>query len=167
MGLLWLRQLPQCGDWMPASIPPPTEGRSSLINTPVFPPHSFVLPSFAWFYIFFSAGQVLLPTLSWCSVCTSVSEVVFLMYPRREMYSTSTYSSAILLLYKVTFQNTSAHVTTMLKTRNVILHFSQSKVLSKIYMTQTLWLHWLSGLLFNSSLSTSLTSTHISWLAGP
>ena len=78
------------------------------------------------------------------------------------MYSTSTYSSAILLLYKVTFQNTSAHVTTMLKTRNVILHFSQSKVLSKIYMTQTLWLHWLSGLLFNSSLSTSLTSTHIS-----
>ena len=73
------------------------------------------------------------------------------------MYSTSTYSSAILLLYKVTFQNTSAHVTTMLKTRNVILHFSQSKVLSKIYMTQTSWPHWLSGLL-----STSLNSTHIS-----
>ena len=60
------------------------------------------------------------------------------------------------------FFKKSAHVTTMLKTQNVILHFSQSKVLSKIYMTQTSWPHWLSGLL-----STSLNSTHISWLAGP
>ena len=34
--------------------------------------------------------------LSWCSACTSVSEDVFLMYWWREMYSTSTYSSAIL-----------------------------------------------------------------------
>ena len=34
--------------------------------------------------------------LSWCSACTSVSEGVFLMYLWREMYSTSTYSSAIL-----------------------------------------------------------------------
>ena len=77
------------------------------------------------------------------------------------MYSTSTYSSAILLLYKVTFQKTSAHVTTMLKTKNVNLHFSQNKVFSKIYMTQAPWPHWLSGLLFNSSLPTSLNSTHI------
>ena len=45
----------------------------------------------------FSTGQVLLPTLSWCSACTSVSEGVFLMYPRREMYSMSTYSSAIFI----------------------------------------------------------------------
>ena len=46
----------------------------------------------------FSAAQVLLSTLSWCSGCTSVSEGEFLMYPWREMYSTSTYSSDILFL---------------------------------------------------------------------
>ena len=43
---------------------PPAEGRSSPTNTPVFPPSSFILPSFAWLCIFFSAGQVLLSTLS-------------------------------------------------------------------------------------------------------
>ena len=75
---------------------PHTKDRSSPINAPVFPPSSFILPSFAWFYIFFSTGQVLLSALSWCSACTSVSEGVFLMYLWREMYSTSTYSSAIL-----------------------------------------------------------------------
>ena len=75
---------------------PPAKGRSSPTNTPVFPPGSFILPSFAWFYIFFSAGQVLLSALSWCSACTSVSEGVFLMYLWREMYPTFTYSSAIL-----------------------------------------------------------------------
>ena len=52
--------------------------------------------SFVWFYIFFSTGQVLLSVLSWCSACISVSEVVFLIYLWRKMYSTSTYSSAIL-----------------------------------------------------------------------
>ena len=56
----------------------------------------FPLVSCTWFYRFFSAGQVLLSTLSCCSVCTSVYEGVFLMYPWREMHSTSTYSSAIL-----------------------------------------------------------------------
>ena len=71
------------------------QGRSSPTNTPVSPP-SFFLLSFAWFYIFFSSGQILLFTLSWCSACTSVSERVLLMYPLREMYSTTTYSSAIL-----------------------------------------------------------------------
>ena len=96
MFLLWLRQLPWCGDSNPASVPPPAEGRSSSTNTPVFLPSSFVLPSFMWFCVFFSTGQVLLSTLSWCSACTCVSEGVFLMYPRREMYSTSTYSSAVL-----------------------------------------------------------------------
>ena len=35
---------------------PAAEGRSSPTNTPVFPPSSFILPSFAWFYIFFSTG---------------------------------------------------------------------------------------------------------------
>ena len=65
-------------------------------NTPVFPPSSLFVPSFAWLYIFFSSGQVLLSALSWCSACTSVSEGVFLMYPWREMYSVSTYSSNVL-----------------------------------------------------------------------
>ncbi|XDA90835.1 hypothetical protein R6Z07F_020442 [Ovis aries] len=39
-------------------------------------------------------GRVLPSALSWCSASTSVSEWVVLMYPWREMYSTSTYSSA-------------------------------------------------------------------------
>ena len=54
----------------------PTEGRSSPSNTPVFPTSSFLLMSFAWFYILFPAGQVLLSALSWHSACTSVSEGV-------------------------------------------------------------------------------------------
>ena len=62
----------------------------------LFFPSSFILPSFAWVYIFFSTGLAL-SALSWCSACTSVSEVVFLMYTWREMYSPSTYSSTILL----------------------------------------------------------------------
>ena len=80
-------------DWTAASVPPP---RSSPTNTPVFPPSFFILLSFVWFYKFFSPGQVLLSHLSWCSAYTSESKGVFLMYPWREMYSTSTYSSAIL-----------------------------------------------------------------------
>ena len=51
---------------------PTHEGRSSPTNTPVLPTSFFVLPSFAWFYIFFSTGQVLLSPFSWCSACTSV-----------------------------------------------------------------------------------------------
>ena len=38
-----------------------------------------------------------------CSACTSVSEGVFLMYPWREMYSMSTYSSAILFFSSIMF----------------------------------------------------------------
>ena len=59
--------------------------RSTPNNTPVLPSSSFILRSFAWFYIL-STGQVLLSTLSWCSACTSVSEGVSLMYPWREIY---------------------------------------------------------------------------------
>ena len=33
--LLWLRQLHPCGDRTPASVPPPTKGMSSPMNTPV------------------------------------------------------------------------------------------------------------------------------------
>ena len=80
----------------PTSVPPLTKRKSSPTNTTVLPPCSFVLPSFAWFYIFFSGDQILLSTLSWCFASTSVSEGRFLMYLWREMYSTSTYSSAIL-----------------------------------------------------------------------
>ena len=79
----------------PCSNSPPTKGKSSLTNTPVFPPSSFILLSFAWFYIFFPTGQVL-PLLSAGVACTSVSEVVFLMYPWRKTYSTSMNSSALL-----------------------------------------------------------------------
>ena len=67
-----------------------------LLTLLFFSPSSFILWSFAWFYIFFSSGQVLLFALSWCSAYTYVSEGVFLMYLWREMYSTSTYSSASL-----------------------------------------------------------------------
>ena len=68
-----------------------------VLVTLLFPP---LVPSIYWVLCgsiyFFSAGQVLLSTLSWYSVCTSVSEGVFLMYLWREIYSISTYSSAIL-----------------------------------------------------------------------
>ena len=83
-------------DRTPASVPLPAQNRSNPTHTPVFLPSSFVLLSFAGFYIFFSIGQVLLSALSWCSACTSVSEGVLLMYPWREMHSTSSYTSAIL-----------------------------------------------------------------------
>ena len=93
-----------------ASVPPPTEGRSSPSNTPVLPPGSFVLPSFAWFYISFSSGQVLRPALSWCPACASVSEGVFLMYPWGEMYSMSTYSSSILFPLKIFTCGLESHI---------------------------------------------------------
>ena len=109
MFLRYLRQLPRCGDWTPASVPPPAEGRSSPTNTPVFPRSSFVLLSFAWFYMFFSAGQVLLATPSWCSACTSVSKDAFLMGLWREMHSTSTCSSILLLSFLSAFFEPGAH----------------------------------------------------------
>ena len=70
---------------------PPRAGPVPL----VFPPSSFILQSFVWFYTFFSTGQVLLAALSCCSACTSVSEGEFLMYLWSEMYPMS--SSTILL----------------------------------------------------------------------
>ena len=79
----------------PASVPPPIKGRSSPTNTPVFPPSSFILSSFVWSCIFFSSGQVLLTALTWCSAYTVVYEGVFPTNPWREMYSMSTYFSAI------------------------------------------------------------------------
>ena len=86
---------PTVGTGPPASVPLPIKGRSSPTNTPVFPPSSFILSSFVWSCISFSSGQVLLTALSWCSAYTVVYEGVFLTNPWREMYSMSTYSSAI------------------------------------------------------------------------
>lgn len=82
---------PPCEDWTPLQFLHPPKAGPVLLTLLFFP-----LSSFAWFYIFFSSGQVLMSALSWRSACTSVSEGVFLMYLWREMYSTSIYSSAIL-----------------------------------------------------------------------
>ena len=67
------------------------------------PAHSSLLvPSFLCLikscinHIFPSSCQGLLPVLSWFSARSSASENVFLIYPWGEMYSSSTYSSAIL-----------------------------------------------------------------------
>ena len=81
-------------DRTPASVPHPPRAGPVLL-TLLFPPTSFTLPSFVWFYIVFSSGQVLLPALSCRSARSPVSEGVFLMYLWREMNSTPTYSSAI------------------------------------------------------------------------
>ena len=75
---------------------PPRKGPilQTLLFSPLVPSSYRVLCGSMYFFFFFSACQVLLSALSWCSACTSVSEVVFLMYLWREMYSTSTYFSA-------------------------------------------------------------------------
>ena len=93
--------MPQCGDLIPASVPlthsHPLPGAGPVLLTLIsFPPPSFILPNFAWVCVCFSGNQVLVPTLRWCSVISSVSESVFVMYPWREVYPRSTYSSAIL-----------------------------------------------------------------------
>ena len=151
MFLLWLRQLPWCGDQNPASIPLPAKSRSSPNNTPVFPPSSFILPSFVWVYIFFSAGQVLLSTLSWCSACTSeVSEGVFLMYPWREVYSTSTYSSAILFSQIYSFlwlRNTSGYTCT---TMSLSIHLPDN-------FKEQRWTLWTHKALWKNNLGILLT----------
>ena len=64
----------------PCFISPTGPGQIQSYYHSCFSPCSFILPSFAWFYIFFPSSQVLLSTLSWCSACTSVSGGVFLMY---------------------------------------------------------------------------------------
>ena len=79
MFLLWLRQLPSVRIRSLLQFPHPW-GQGPVLLTLMFsPPSSFVLPSLACVYIFFSTGQVLLTALSWCSACASVSEGVFLM----------------------------------------------------------------------------------------
>ena len=84
-------------------FPHPLRAGPVLLTLLFFPLVPLSYRVFAWFYIFFSAGQLLLSTLSWCSACTSVSEGVFLMYQWREMYSISTYSSIILFFLMIHF----------------------------------------------------------------
>ena len=118
---------------------PPKAG--PVLLTPLFPPpSSLILPSFLWFHIFFSTGHVLLSTLSWCSACTSVSEGVFLMYLWREMYSRSTYSSAIFILPP-----------TFLK-RNLVLPILLFSYISLHYLFKKAFLS-LPAMLWNSTFS--------------
>ena len=85
----------------PCFSSPTRWGQAQSYQHSCFPPSSFILISFAWFYIFVSTGQLLLSILSWCSACTCVSEGVFRIYPWREMYSMSTdsYASLFSLTY--------------------------------------------------------------------
>ena len=84
----------------PCFSSPPTEGRPSPTNTPVFPPSSLS-------YWVLCGSMYSFPLLrSSCPLSAGVlhallSEGVFLMYLWREMYSTSTYSSAILFFYSL------------------------------------------------------------------
>ena len=127
MFLLWLRQLPCSGDQTPASVPSTPKGRSSPTNIPVFPSSSFMLLSFAWFYIFFSTDQAFLSVLSWYSACTSVSEGVFLMYPWREMYFTSAYSSTILFSPESFLNMAPVHMDYICKMEYVGINFRQER----------------------------------------
>ena len=81
-----------------------------VLLTLLFSPHSFALSSFPWVYIFFSVGQILLSALKSCSACNSVSEGVFLIYPWREIYSPSTYSSAIFISLSFFFLRGNNHL---------------------------------------------------------
>ena len=73
-----------------------------VLLTPVFHASSHVLPSFAWFYIFFPAVRHSCP-LSASVLHAILSERIVLMYSWREMYYTSTYSSTILFLSPLPF----------------------------------------------------------------
>ena len=86
-----------CPDVRIGPLPPPTEGRPSPTNTPVFPPvpSSYqVLHGSIYSFPLVRYSCQLSAEICRCSACTSVSEGVFLMYPWREMYSMSTYSYA-------------------------------------------------------------------------
>ena len=78
------KYLPSCAALSLPQFPIP-DADPLLLTLFFFCPPSFVLLSVAWFYTFFSSGQV----LSWCSARSSVSGGIFLMYPWREMYSSA------------------------------------------------------------------------------
>ena len=58
---------PDVGTGLLLWFPHPPKAGPIQSNPPIFPTSSFILLSVAWSYIFFSTGQVLLSTLSWCS----------------------------------------------------------------------------------------------------
>ena len=98
MFLLRLRHCPQCGDWTPVSVPPPRRAGPVLVTllfSPLVPSSYRVLCdsiySFRW------PGIPVLSQLVFCMHFCVGS--VFLMYPWREMYSMSTYSSPILFAH--------------------------------------------------------------------
>ena len=95
MFLLWLRQLPWCGDLTPASIPWPAEGRSILTNTLVFSPGSFesyqVLRGSIYSFPLVRYSCPLSVGVLHALLCLKVYSWCIL-----EERSTSTYSSAIL-----------------------------------------------------------------------
>ena len=97
MFLLWLRQFPPCGDGTPASVHPPAEGKSSPTNIPVF----FFFPLVPSSYWVLRGSIYSFPLVrSSCLLSVGVqhaflSEGVFLMYPWREVCSTSTYSAIL------------------------------------------------------------------------
>ena len=96
MFLLWLRQLLQCGDWTPASVPPPAESRSCPTNTPIFPPSSFsyrVLCGSIYSFLLIRYSCPLSVGVLYVLLCLKVYSWC---YPWREKYLMSTYSSAIL-----------------------------------------------------------------------
>ena len=109
-GLLWLWStgsgragLSNCGSWAQQLWLPGFSCSSAcgvLLDlgwqADPYPLHHQGSQSFAWVCIFLSRLQRLLPTLSWCSVRSSVSEDGFLVHPCREMDSTSSYPSASL-----------------------------------------------------------------------
>ena len=97
MFLFWLRQLLQCRDPTPPSVLQSSEVRSSSSNAPVLPlVHSSYRVLLGSMYSFPLIRYSCLLSTGVLHACTSVSECTFLMYPWREMYSMSTYSSAIL-----------------------------------------------------------------------
>ena len=53
MFLLWLRPLPECAECSLLLFPHPSRAGPVLLTLSVFPPCSFILPSFAWCCIFF------------------------------------------------------------------------------------------------------------------
>ena len=65
MFLLWLNSCPDVEMGLLFQFPHPPRAGPVLLILLFSPPSSFVLPSFAWFYIFFSIGQVLLSIFSW------------------------------------------------------------------------------------------------------
>ena len=121
-----------------ASVPPPPRSGPVLLIL-LFPtPSSLVLPSFVWFCVVFPTGQVLLSALSCCSAFTSVSEGVFLMYPWKEMYSTSTYSSTILFFRSFIYFHTHTHKSLLKKCMRLYIYIYIYIYIYYIYMLMCL-----------------------------